>query len=43
MLFFLMITFTYYKIDVLLQKTSVDIMSAVSLNHYDDSYIFGGK
>ena len=43
MLFFLMITFTYYKIDVLLQKTNVDIMSAVSFDHYDDSYTFGAE
>ena len=32
--------FAYYKIRILLQKTNIDILAAVTKDHYDDSYIF---
>ena len=42
-LFVVIIAYTCYKVDVLVGKKSVDILSAVNENYYDDSYIFGAK
>ena len=35
--------FAYYKIRILIQKTNIDILAAVTKDHYDDSYIFGAE
>ena len=42
-LLFVIIAYTYYKVDVLVAKKSVDILSAVNEDFYDDNYIFGAK
>ena len=35
--------FAYYKMRILMQKTNIDILAAVTKDHYDDSYIFGAE
>ena len=39
----ILIVYTYYKTDVLLQKKNVDILSAISEGNFDGSEIFGAK
>ena len=43
MLIFIVIYFTYYKVEELRLKSNVDILTDVSENHFNDTYIFGGK
>ena len=38
-----MIAYSGYKVHVMLEKKSVDIISAVNENSIDASYIFGAK
>ena len=42
-LIFVLIAYSYYKVDVMVGKMNIDIISAVNENYYDDSYIFGAK
>ena len=37
------LTFTYYKVDVLLGRKDVDVLSAVAENYFDSSDSFSGK
>ena len=40
---FVLIAFFYYKVDVMLERKRVDILSAVNENYYDENYIFGDE
>ena len=36
-----MLTFTSYKISILVDRKSIDIIQAVKENHFDDTDVFG--
>ena len=38
-----MAIYAYYKIDLLSQRKSVDILQALDEDHFDDSYVFGAQ
>lgn len=40
LLFMLMLVYTGYKVDILLEKGSVDILESVQLNYFDNNYVF---
>ena len=40
LLFIILINYTILKMDVLLQKKDVDILSAVNENYHTDEYVF---
>ena len=41
LLYVLLLTYTGYKMDIMFNKKSEDVTSAVHEDHYDDSYVFG--
>ena len=43
LLFVVMIVFTGYKISILNDKKSIDIIQAVKENHYDEHHVFSAK
>ena len=43
MLLFVMLWYSYYKVDIMLEKKSVDILSAINENGIKNEYIFGAK
>ena len=43
LLLMILITYTGYKVNILEAKKSVDILQAVSRDHFDDEYVFGAE
>ena len=43
LLFIILLTYTCFKIDTLVTKGKVDIVSAINENYYDEDFIFSAK
>lgn len=40
LLFILMLAYSGYRLNILLEKSSVDVLESVQLNFFDDKYVF---
>ena len=43
LLFVILIAYTYYKFNIMLEKKAVDILSAVKQDYFQEDYTFGSK